>query len=120
MPVLPSGRRIEYSLDRFHALLARMPLADAQRTVAALKEPNDLLYVLDVVAFDRNGEPYFANAMAHEFEVYALTWPAEDQDALAAWVESETARYYRSVAIREIHDMVSEVAECARKLPQAA
>ena len=52
MPILPSGRRIEYSLDRFHALLARMPLPDAQRTVTALKEPNDLLYVLDVVEFE--------------------------------------------------------------------
>lgn len=120
MPVLPSGRRIEYSLDRFHALLARMPLTDAQRTVAALQEPNDLLYVLDVVEFDGNGEPYFANLMAHQFELYALHWPHTDQDALAAWIDSETARYYRGVAIREIHDMVAEVAERSRTLLQAA
>ena len=54
MPVLSSGRRIEYSLDRFHALL------------------------------------------------------------------SETATYYRGVAIREIHDMVREVAERSQTLLQAA
>lgn len=120
MPVLPSGRRIEYSLDRFHALLARMPLAEAERTVAALKEPNDLLYVLDVVEFDRNGEPYFANVMAHQFELYAMQWPDEDQDALVAWIESETARYYRGVAIREIHDMVADVAARAGQVRLAA
>lgn len=120
MPVLSSGRRIEYSLDRFHALLARMPLAEAERTVAALKEPNDLLYVLDVVEFDQNGEPYFANVMAHQFELYAMSWPTEDQDALVTWIESETATYYRGVAIREIHDMVREVAERSQTLLQAA
>ena len=120
MPVLPSGRRIEYSLDRFHALLARMPVADAQRTAAALKEANDLLYVLDVVEFDAHGEPYFANVMADQFELYATQWSHEDQDALVAWIESETATYYRNVAIREIHDMVSEVVERSRTLLQAA
>ncbi len=72
------------------------------------------------ITFDQNGEPYFANVMAHQFELYAMSWPTEDQDALVTWIESETATYYRGVAIREIHDMVREVAERSQTLLQAA
>ncbi len=120
MPVLPSGRRVEFSLDRFHALLSRMPLAEAKKTVSALKEPNDLLFVMDVVEFTPSGEPYFSNRIAANFETYAIYWTFDDQDALVAWIESESATYYRVEAIANIHGMVAEVEERAIPMLQAA
>jgi hypothetical protein len=120
MPVLPSGRRVEFSLDRFHALLSRMTVAEARKTTAALREPNDLLLVMEVVYFDEAGNPFFANTIAANFESYVLDWPLEDQDALAAWFESESATYYRAEAIAQIHGMVAEVAERNISLLQAA
>lgn len=120
MPMLPSGRRVEFSLDRFHALLARMPLAEAKKTVAALREPNDLLYVMDVVEFSPAGNPFFANKIAANFETYAITWSHEDQDALGAWIESDSATYFRAEAIANIHGTVAQVEERSFSLLQAA
>lgn len=120
MPMLPSGRRVEFSLDRFHALLARMPLAEAKKTVSALREPNDLLFVMDVVEFTPSGEPYFSNRIAANFETYAIYWTLDDQDALAAWIESDSATYYRTEAIANIHGMVAEVEERSIPMLQAA
>lgn len=121
MPMLPSGRRVEFSLDRFHAMLARMTLPEAKRVIAGLKEPNDLLYVMDVVYFDAtNGQPYFANRLAYDFESYAINWSWDDQEALAAWIESDSASYYRAEAIANIHGMVAEIEEQAIPLLQVA
>jgi hypothetical protein len=121
MPTLPSGRRVEFSLDRFHALLARMTMPEAKKTIAGLKEPNDLLYVMDVVFIDSTtGQPYFANRLAANFETYAITWTHEDQDALVAWIESDSATYYRAEAIANIHGMVAEIEERALPLLQMA
>ncbi len=121
MPVLPSGRRIEFSLDRFHAMLARMTVADAKNTIAGLREPNDLLFVMDVVDFDPiTSQPMFANKIAAYFETYAIHWDYEDQEALATWIESESATYYRAEAIANIHGMVAEVSESCFPRLQAA
>lgn len=110
MPVLPSGRRVEYSLDRFHAMLRRMDPAEAQKLVAALQEPNDLLLVADVVEFSpHTGTAYFSGHIAADFESYVAGWTFEDQDALAAWIESETATFHRGEAIAAIHAMVREM-----------
>jgi hypothetical protein len=112
MPVLPSGRRIDFSVDRFHALLAQKSLAEAQQIASSLQDANDLLYVMDVVQFHPNtGKPYFSGHLAANFESYADDWSTDDQDALAAWIESETARYYRLEAIDAIRGMVAEVAD---------
>ena len=112
MPVLPSGRRIEFSVDRFHALLAKTGLADAQKISSSLQDANDLLYVMDVVEFDAgSGKPYFSGHLAADFESYVGDWSAEDQDALAAWIESDTARHYRMEEITTIHRIVAEVAD---------
>lgn len=121
MPILPSGRRVEFSLDRFHALLARMTLPEAKKTVASLQEPNDLLFVMDVVFIDSiTGTPYFANRIAADFESYAINWSHEDQDALAAWIGSDSATYYRAEAIAQINGMVAEVEERAVPILLAA
>ncbi len=121
MPMLPSGRRVEYSLDRFHAMLSRMTLPEAKKTIAGLRDPNDLLYVMDVVFFDSiNGQPFFANRVASDFESYAIAWDHEDQEALAAWIESDSATYYRAEAIANIQGMVAEIEEQAFPLLQVA
>lgn len=110
MPVLPSGRRVDFSLDRFHALLRQMEPTKAQKIVASLVEPNDLLFVLDVVQYQADtGKPFFSGHIAADFESYAIEWSHADQDALAAWIESPTATYYRAEAIDEIRGIVAEI-----------
>lgn len=112
MPVLPSGRRIDFSLDRFHALLGRMDLAEAQRTVAALHSPDDLLYVMDVVQYHADsGKAFFSGQVVADFESYVLDWSIADQDALAAWIESPDARFHRAEAIDNIRDLMAELVE---------
>ena len=121
MPILPSGRRIDYSLDRFHAWLARMTLPQAQKTIANLTEPDDLLHVLDVVFHDPfTGKPFYANRVAADFSSYAACWSQSDQDALAVWIRSEAATCHRAAAIAGIHAMVAEVADCQVKMPHFA
>lgn len=41
MPILPSERRVEFSLD-FHSLLRQMNPEEAQAVTASLEEPDDL------------------------------------------------------------------------------
>jgi len=110
MPVLPSGRRVEFSLDRFQAMLSRMPVAEAEHTVANLHSPDELLFVADVVMYhDDSGQAFFCGHMAADFEAYAADWSLADQDALAKWIDSDDARYYRAEAIDSIRGMVAEV-----------
>lgn len=112
MPVLPSGRRVDFSVDRFKAMLAQKTLPEAQRITSCLQEANDLLYVMDLVEYRAdNGKPYLAGHVAADFESYAIGWSAADQNALAAWIESDKARYYRLEAIEEIRGMVAEVVD---------
>lgn len=120
MPILPSGRRIEFSIDRFHAMLARMPAADAKHIVNALQEPNDLLYVMDLVEFSPIGKPFLANKIAADFQSYAIAWSHDDQDALASWITSDSASKYRSEAIATLRSMVAQFAECNIQSLQAA
>ena len=112
MPILPSGRRIDFSLDRFEAMLSRMPVAEAEKTVATLGNPDDLLFVTDVVLYrDDSGEPFFSGYLATDFESYVGDWSQTDQDALAKWIESDNARYYRAEAIDAIRQVVAEVVD---------
>ena len=112
MPVLPSGRRVEFSVDRFHAMLAQKSLSEAQKIASSLQDANDLLYVMDVVQFHpESGKPYFSGHLAANFESYVGGWTAADQEALAAWLESDAARYYRIETIDAIRGMVAEVAD---------
>jgi len=113
MPRLPSGRRIEFSLDRFHALLARLPLAQAIAITAALRDADDLLPVLDAVHFTRHegGTPYYADYVAADWELHATEWTLEDQDGLRRWLITNSARYHRLVAIREIRARIRGWAE---------
>jgi len=100
MPVLPSGRRIEFSLDRFHALLGRMDRHQARNIAETLCNPDDLLFVLDAVHFSLgNGAPYFADYVAADWAPYAAEWSAADRRALQAWLASDAARFYRAEAI---------------------
>ena len=112
MPVLPSGRRIEFSLDRFHALLGQIELHQATRIADALRDPDDLLAVLDAVHFSlETGEPYFADYLAVHWETYANDWNRPDREALRAWLDAPTARHYRAEAIADIKSMLTTKAE---------
>lgn len=120
MPTLPSGRRVEFSLDRFHALLRQMDHDKACALAATLQEPDDLLYVLDAVHFGlADGQPYFADYVAADWRVAAADWPTADREALQAWLASEEARYRRSEAIRYIHALLLEGPERALTFPYA-
>lgn len=104
MPILPSGRRVEFSLDRFHAMLDQMPPQQASALAEALDCADDLLFVMDAVHFrldDRS--PYFASYVAANWRQYAADWSAADRQALAAWFGSEAATEARADAISYIH-----------------
>lgn len=120
MPILPSGRRVEFSLDRFHALLRQMDHDKAQALAATLQEPDDLLYVLDAVHFGlADGEPYFADYVAADWRVAAAEWPRADREALEAWLISDEARYSRAEAIRYIRSLLLERPGRALAFPYA-
>lgn len=109
MPVLPSGRRIEFSLDRFHALLGQMDLEQAFVIAEALQDPDDLCAVLDAVHFSLDsGKPYFAGYVAADWETRAADWNTADREALRAWFGAESARAYRAEAIDSIKSLLLE------------
>ncbi len=121
MPVLPSGRRIEFSLDRFHALLGQIELDRALVVAEALQEPDDLLFVMDAVHFDLlDGSPYFANYVAADWELQASDWSAEDRDALRVWFGSDSARFHRTEAITSLKTLMLEIATERMPLAEAA
>lgn len=100
MPTLPSGRRIEFSLDRLHGLLRRLGRGEARLIAAQLNDPDDLLFVLDAVHFGiADGKPYFAGYMASDWKTGAADWPTADREAMAQWLSSGTARSARAEAI---------------------
>lgn len=100
MPMLPSGRRVEFSLDRFHALLEQMDRRQARAIAASLDHPDDLLFVLDAVHFSlADGAPYFADYVASDWTTYAADWSTVDRQALQAWLASDEARTIRAEAI---------------------
>lgn len=110
MPVLPSGRRIEFSLDRFHALLGQMELDQAFVIADALQDPDDLLAVLDAVHFSQDGgKPYFAGYVAADWESRAGDWDATDREALRAWFASDSARFHRAEAIDGVRSLLLEL-----------
>jgi hypothetical protein len=121
MPVLPSGRRIDFSLDRFHALLGQVELEQALVVADALHDPDDLLLVLDAVHFGLNdGKPYFADYVAADWESRATDWSLADRDALRAWFNSDSARFYRTEAITSIKTLLLEIASEQMPLAEAA
>ena len=118
MPVLPSGRRIEFSLDRFHALLRQMDSLPARRLAATLRDPDDLLPVLDAVHFSlEDGNPYFADYVASDWLPYAAEWSNADRQALQDWLDSAPARLRRAEAIRYIKTLLLEGEDSAVPYP---
>lgn len=106
MPTLPSGRRVEFSLDRFHAALQRMPQDAACLIVSNLQDPDDLLFVMDAVHFSlAEGSPYFAGYVAADWQTRAADWPTADRQTLQAWFASPTARAARAEAIEYLHGL---------------
>lgn len=107
MPVLPSGRRIEFSLDRFHTLLDGMDGDRAQWIAETLHDPDDLLFVLDAVHFSReDGTPYFADYVAADWMTRAADWSTADRQTLQAWLASAESRRSRAEAIDYIRALV--------------
>ena len=83
MPTLPSGRRIEFSLDRFHALLERVERSRVREIAANLNDPDDLLFVMDAVHFSlEDGAPYFADYVATDWATRAADWNMADRQVL--------------------------------------
>lgn len=100
MPVLPSGRRIEFSLDRFLAMLDQLHPEDVAELASALHEPDDLLPVVDVVDFEGADEqPRFAGYVAADWEQHAQDWSVMDQMALRSHLSSELSQGARAEAI---------------------
>ena len=109
MPTLPSRRRIEFSLDRFHALLGRMAPKQARAVAWSLNDPDDLLFVLDAVHFSlEDGAPYFAGYVAADWATCAADWSTADRQALQAWFVSPEARDARAEAIDYIKGLLLE------------
>lgn len=107
MPTLPSGRRVEFSLDRFHALLGGMDRRQASAIAMHLSDPDDLLFVLDAVHFSlKEGTPYFAGYVAADWATYAADWSAADRQALQAWFVSSEACGARAEAIDYIKGLL--------------
>lgn len=107
MPVLPSGRRIEFSLDRFHALLRLMDPGKACQVAENMRDPDDLLFVLDAVHFGlQDASPYFAGYVASDWKIGASDWNTADREALQAWLASPDARAGRAEAIRYVQSLV--------------
>lgn len=103
MPILPSGRRIEFSLDRFHALLGQVDRDHAHEIASALRDPDDLLQVMDAVHFSSSdGTPYFAGYFASDGMSCAGEWSTADRQALQDWLNSAAARAHRAQAITYI------------------
>ncbi len=118
MPILSSGRRIEFSLDRFHALLAQIDIDHAQRIADALKDPDDLLLILDAVQFRMDDrQPFFANFVAADWEHYCADWHPDDREELRAWFNSDNARHYRANAIADIKRLMSNLVGSHPSLP---
>jgi len=106
MPTLPSGRRVEFSLDRFHALLEGLPGEAAHRLVDQLVSADDLLFVMDAVHFGlADGNPYFAGYLAADWSAYAADWSSADRQALQGWLLSADARAARAEAIDYIREL---------------
>jgi hypothetical protein len=100
MPTLPSGRRIEFSLDRFHALLEHTDRHFALTVAENLNDPDDLLFVLDAVHFClETGKPYFAEYVAADWISYAADWSTADRKTLQAWLVSSEVRSAHAEAI---------------------
>jgi hypothetical protein len=107
MPILPSGRRVELSLDRFHALLSRMDRRQARALAENMDDPDDLLFVLDAVHFSlEDGTPFFADYVASDWMAYAADWSATDRQALQTWLTSAEARFSRAEAISYIKTLL--------------
>lgn len=114
MPTLPSGRRIEFSLDRFHGLLQRVGPRQACALVDQLDEPDDLLFVLDAVHFGiTDSEPYFAGYLASDWKARAADWSTADRQAMADWLVSKTAREGRAEAIEYIKAQILGEQPCS-------
>jgi hypothetical protein len=109
MPTLPSGRRIEFSLDRFHALLESLDRLQARQVVDNLNDPDDLLFVLDAVHFRLEDDlPYFADYVAAEWATYAADWSTADRQTLQGWLFSVEARQARIEAIDYIKGLYAD------------
>lgn len=107
MPTLPSGRRVEFSLDRFHAYLERIGPQAAQTLVRGLEDADDLLFVMDAVHFGlADSQPFFAGYVAVDWMTYAADWSTADRQFLQDWLMSPAARESRAEAIDYIRDRV--------------
>ncbi len=107
MPTLPSGRRIEFSLDRFTVLLEQLTPQAATDICAALIEPDDLMHVLDIVLFQPgNGEPYFAGFVLSQWPNLAAAWDENDREYFRRYLDTTGSQAARAEAIATLRATV--------------
>lgn len=105
MPILPSGRQVELSTDRFKAYLANIDPDSAAELFDSLKNPDDVLFIADVVYLaESNATPMFAGYVATDWEAHCQDWPEDDQVAFRNWLISESAALGRAEELSSIKD----------------
>lgn len=109
MPILPSGRRVELSQDRFLAHLAQLDLDTASRIYHALQEPDDLLFLLDVIYFAPDGSPFHADFVAGDWRTHAEGWSEEDRAAFQDWLFSDDTRQARAESLSALKKTMDEM-----------
>ena len=123
MPVLPSGRRVEFSLDRFLAMLDGLDPDEVRTLTETMEHPDDLLPVVDIVYFDaEHGTPYFAGHVAADWERHAASWSAEDRMAMRFHLKSDISQEARGEAIATLKSLTgaSTRRPTASAMPPAA
>lgn len=110
MPLLPSGRRIGLSTDRFKAHLGQLSLDAATRIYHSLKDADDLLHIADVVYFSADSDsPYFANFVVADWEANTQGWTEADIAAFRTWLDLPGSRQAHQEAVDELKDVMKNM-----------
>lgn len=120
MPQLPSGTHVALDAHRLLQKLEEKDFSLHMGLLMALREPMDLLPLVNVVLFraPQEGEatfqgigvPYISDLMAYDVGTPKCPWPTEDQQAFQAWLESAPAQQWFAetyAQVREIQKRVS-------------
>lgn len=115
MPQLPSGTHVALNADRLLARLQENDFSLHMGLHMALREPMDLLPLVNVVLFReaREGEesfhgigvPYLSDLMAHDVGTPKCPWPDEDQQFFMAWLASAPAQQWLASTFEEVREL---------------
>lgn len=115
MPQLPSGTHVALNADRLLARLEENDFSLHMGLRMALREPADLLPLVNVVLFReaRDGEesfhgigvPYLSDLMAEDVGTPKCPWPAADQEFFRAWLDSGPAQQWLAATFEEVREL---------------